>query len=49
MLVDDEGWDAQTLQPGAEGEAALAAADDQTIGLLGAAERVLLILAALQP
>ena len=49
VLVDDERRHPELAQPGAEGDAALAAADDQDVGLDGDAELRLLLLAAFQP
>ena len=49
VLVDHEAGYAELPQPGAEGDAALAAADDEHVGLRGAAEALGLLLAALLP
>ena len=49
VLVDDEGRDAELAQPRAEGDAALAAADDQHVRLRRAAEALGLRLPLLLP
>jgi len=49
VLLDDDGRNVQALQPRAQCDAALAAADDQHIGLLGGAERCLFLGFQLRP
>ncbi len=49
VAVHDDGGDVELAQPGAQGDAALPAADDQHVGLAGVAELGGLGLAALQP
>jgi hypothetical protein len=49
VLLDDDGGNAEALEPSAERDAALAAADDDAIGLHRVAERRLVRALALEP
>ena len=49
VLVDDQGRNPEPLQPRPERDAALAAADDEAVGLAGAAEFGLLRRLAFEP